>query len=101
MNEESYSRIQDAIGVHDDLLTMVNCEEVENLMVRPHLKILWHGKDYYCPLLSIIAILKVGWTINEPPRDKTNKMIVCQAKTQINLGIHSVWSVCAVRSVGS
>ena len=28
----------------------------------------------------------------EPPHDKTNKMIVCPAKTQISLGIRPVWS---------
>ena len=30
---------------------------------------------------------------NEPPRDKTNKMTVRPAKTQISLGIRQVWSV--------
>ena len=30
--------------------------------------------------------------IIEPPHDKTNKMIVHQAKTQISLGIRPVWS---------
>ena len=29
---------------------------------------------------------------NEPPRDKTNKMTVRPAKTQISLGICPVWS---------
>ena len=33
----------------------------------------------------------------EPRHDKTNKMSVHPAKTQINLGIRSVWSVFAVR----
>ena len=28
----------------------------------------------------------------EPPNDKTNKMTVCPAKTQISLGIRPVWS---------
>ena len=28
----------------------------------------------------------------EPPHDKTNKVAVCLAKTQISLGIHPVWS---------
>ena len=37
----------------------------------------------------------------EPPHDKTNKMTVRQAKTQISLGIRPVWSVFAVRSMGS
>ena len=34
---------------------------------------------------------------NELPHDKTNKMTVRPAKTQICLGIHPVWSVFAVR----
>ena len=38
---------------------------------------------------------------NEPPHDKTNKMTVRPAKTQISLGIHPVWSVFDVRSMGS
>ena len=29
---------------------------------------------------------------NEPPHDKTNKMTVRPAKTQISLGIRPVWS---------
>ena len=37
----------------------------------------------------------------EPPRDKTNKITVRPAKTQISLGIHPVWSVFAVCSVSS
>ena len=32
----------------------------------------------------------------EPSRDKTNKLTVCRAKTQISLGIRPVWSVFAV-----
>ena len=40
-NEEVRNRIQNAIGVHDDLLTM----ETEIQMVWPHLNILWHGED--------------------------------------------------------
>ena len=39
--------------------------------------------------------------IIELPDHKTNKMTVRPAKTQISLGIHPVWSVFAVRSVGS
>ena len=38
---------------------------------------------------------------NEPPHDKTNNVVVRPAKTQISLGIRPVWSVFAVRSVGS
>ena len=36
----------------------------------------------------------------EPRHDKTNKMSVRPAKTQISLGIRPVWSVFAVRSIG-
>ena len=43
MNEEVCNRIQNAIDVHDDLLTMVKNQKTQ--MVWPHLKILWHGKD--------------------------------------------------------
>ena len=35
--------------------------------------------------------------IIEPRHDKTNKMSVSPAKTQIRLGIHPIWSVFAVR----
>ena len=38
---------------------------------------------------------------DEPPHDKTNKMTVCPAKTQISLGICPVRSVFAARSMGS
>ena len=37
----------------------------------------------------------------DPPRDKTNKMTLHLAKTQISLGIRPVWSVFAVYSMGS
>ena len=40
----------------------------------------------------------------EPPRDKTNKMTVRPAKTQISLGIRPVWSVSSLsawRKLGS
>ena len=42
-NEEVINRIQNAIGVHVDLLTMI--KETETQMVWPHLKILWLGED--------------------------------------------------------
>ena len=41
-NEEVRNRIQNAIRVHDDLLTMV---KKRKLRWWPHLKILWHGED--------------------------------------------------------
>ena len=37
-NEEARNKIQNAIRVHENLLT-------ETQMVWPHLKILWHGED--------------------------------------------------------
>ena len=40
---------------------------------------------------------KVPANTNEPPYDKTNKMILCPAKTKISRGIHPGWSVFAVR----
>ena len=39
-----------------------------------------------------------SWKANEPPHDKTNKMSVSPAKTQISLGIHPVWSIFAGRT---
>ena len=42
-NEEVRNRIQNAVGVHDDLLTMV--KKTKTQMVWPHLKILWHGEE--------------------------------------------------------
>ena len=44
------------------------------------------------------------WGIYELPHDKTNKMTVCPAKTQISLGICPVWSdslLSAWRKLGS
>ena len=44
------------------------------------------------------------WELNEPPHDKTNKMTVRPAKTQISLGIRQVWSessLSAWRKLGS
>ena len=38
-------------------------------------------------------------SLNEPQHDKTNKMSVRPAKTQISLGVRPVWSVFAVHSM--
>ena len=43
MNEEVHNRIQNEIGVHDDLLTLIKNWK---LRLSSHLKILWHGEDY-------------------------------------------------------
>ena len=42
-NEEVRNRIQNASGVHNDLLN--HGKEKETQMLWPHLKILWHGED--------------------------------------------------------
>ena len=58
---------------------------------------LWFAKASY----------KFGYIVQrifEPPRDKTNKMAVRPAKTQISLGIRPVWSeslLSAWRKIGS
>ena len=46
-NEDVRNRIQNAIGVHDDLLTMVKNGNSDDMamMIQSHLKILWHGED--------------------------------------------------------
>ena len=41
--EEVRNRIQNAVGVHEDLLT--HDKETEIQIVWPHLKILWHSED--------------------------------------------------------
>ena len=43
-------------------------------------------------LNALPFIFKSDNVIYEPPHDKTNKMIVRPAKTQISLGIRPVWS---------
>ena len=42
------------------------------------------------------SVLLVWVMVFEPGHDKTNKVTVCPAKTQISLGIRPVWSVFAV-----
>ena len=45
------------------------------------------------PLYYIYTVkMLVYWSPNEPGHDKTNKMTVRKAKTQISLGIRPVWS---------
>ena len=56
-----------------------------------------------------LTILQIEWTLEptrteywyEPRHDKTNKMSFRLAKTQISLGIRPVWSVFALRLMGS
>ena len=61
-----------------------------------------------CPTGDTCCVLPSGKygccpfpNVSEPQHDKTNKISVRPAKTQISLGIRSVWSVFAVRSTGS
>ena len=43
-----------------------------------------------------LKIISLSW--NEPPRDKTNKVSVRPAKTQISLGIRPIWSESSLSS---
>ena len=43
-------------------------------------------------LRKILKKMPKNWVLNEPPHDKTNRMTVPSAKTQISLGIRPVWS---------
>ena len=67
----------------------------------------WSGSTLYAILLASFRFVtfkysKTMLVIIEPPHDKTvTEWHVHPAKTQINLGIGSVWSVFAVHSMGS
>ena len=61
--------------------------------------VLYLGRVHFLPntLTSISCLIDTFWPgkiliINEPPHDKTNKMSVRPAKTQISLGIRPDWS---------
>ena len=57
---------------------------------------LFHTTPYnYLIYMYVICFL------SEPRHDKTNKVTVRPAKAQISLGIRPVWSVFAVRLMGS
>ena len=53
------------------------------------------GSCYFLCLTTVSALL---W-LNEPRHDKTNKMAVRPAKTQISLGIRPAWSLIRVFAV--
>ena len=59
----------------------------------------------YCLYVRVYMYLRyLGPSVCEPRHDKTNKMAVRPAKTQISLGIRPVWSessLSAWRSIGS
>ena len=46
----------------------------------------------FCSWADWFESYLVTYSTHEPPRDKTNKMTVRTAKTQISLGIRPVWS---------
>ena len=43
-------------------------------------------------ILKLWCMIDNGKLVNEPPHDKISSVVVRTAKTQINLGIHPVWS---------
>ena len=47
-------------------------------------------EEFYLLFMTIYAYF--AYTGYEPPRDKTNKVSVCPANTQIRLGVRPVWS---------
>ena len=59
------------------------------------------GSWWNCFTSGRYWVYTVCLAITELPHYKTNKMAVRPAKTQISLGIRPVWSVFAMRSVGS
>ena len=72
-------------------LALINCKNPKNSETQNNCCI--YPKTEQC-----------GFTIHEPAHDKTNKMSVRPAKTQISLGIHPVWSessLSAWRKLGS
>ena len=59
-----------------------------------------HQKIYDNIFVVQYFVMTFG-TLYEPPHDKTNKVTVRPAKTQISLGIRPVWSVFALRLMGN
>ena len=65
--------------------------DLEVVMKKFARSILWTLEDLYRNQL-LQFLQEVTTRAYEPPRDKTNKMTVRPAKTQISLGIRPVWS---------
>ena len=59
------------------------------------------GQGRKCSFSVGVHDLRYLYAKYEPQHYKTNKVTVRPAKTQISLGIHPVWSVFAVHSMGS
>ena len=57
--------------------------------------------DYLVSFIMLRLIYLIGIQTCEPRHDKTNKVTVRPAKTQISLGIRPVASVFAVHLMGS
>ena len=72
---------------------------IENLNIAGLTYRVWTGRTLFpqtCTCMSTLNNLKIImihiWESDEPPHDKTNKMTVRPAKTQISLDICRVWS---------
>ena len=68
----------------------LNCLQIPTLSV-----FLWLYFNTYCN-----AVFRCQF-LNEPQNDKTNKLTLRPAKTQISLGIHPVWSESPLHSMGA
>ena len=73
-------------------------EEDGVMLASTKVKFKVQGHKYFS--VSENMVLKM-WTPNGLRHDKTNKVTMHPAKTQISLGIHSVWSVFAEHTMGS
>ena len=71
----------------------IHCTEQEcrNKLITWMLLIVYHIFFFLCISWNHHSVLIIAAS-KEPPHDKTNKMTVRPAKTQISLGIHPVWS---------
>ena len=81
------------------LIKVYMCKILQNQLITAHtlshIKVLMHLALAVCFLRKCLYNVwksSVSLEICEPPREKTNKMAVCPAKTQISLGIRPVWS---------
>ena len=54
--------------------------------------VIWSGSTLFAQTCLSENLGLFRYLTLEPPHDKTNKVAVCPAKTQINLGIRPVWS---------
>ena len=94
---------------HNLMTWFILIKKKETAPWKPVLQLLKWRSRWKVKAISLPSILvnmrapgvDFGGCTNEPPHDKTNKMTVRPTKTLISLGIRQVWSVFAVRSMGS